>query len=457
MTPGTTPAYSNYATAVAGYIVERVSGMPFEDYIERHIFQPLGMSHSSFRQPLPPALAPFMAKGYPTASVDPKPFELISVPPAGSLSMSGADGAKFMIAQLNHGAGLMQPATSNLMQTPAYGSVPGLNRMALGFYEQKINDLDAIAHGGDLNFFHGDLWLFPEKNVGLLIEMNSAGEKSAPSVIREMLFEQFSDRYFPAADDEPPAELATAKEHARMLAGSYISSRSSFTNFIDINNLLSQVRIGLDRKGRPLVPDLFGGPSRTWIEVKPFLWQDALGHGRLGAVVKNGEVVRWSVNDISPFMVYDRAPWYRDAIWLIPSFLAGIIVVLIAAVAWPISAVTQRYWRRRGAIIQQSALGADRLFAVFAWLVTAVVCGWAVTLLVLVESMSLNWPIWLLQIAGTICFLGLIATALWKLVRTWKAGRGWFAKLWAVLLVCAASMVLWVALDFHLISFGAKY
>jgi hypothetical protein len=373
--------------------------------------------------------------------------------------MSGADAAKFMIAQLNHGAGLMQPATSKLMQTPAYVSVPGLNRMALGFYEQQINDLDAIAHGGDLNFFHGDLWLFPEKNVGLLIEMNSAGERSAPAVIRQMLFEQFSDRYFPAANDAPPVELATAKEHARMLAGSYISSRSSFTNFIDINNLLSQVKIGLDPQGRPLVPELFGGPPRTWIEVKPFLWQDALGHGRLGAVVKNGEVVRWSVNDISPFMVYDRAPWHRNAIWLIPGFSSALVTVLIAALTWPLGAFMQRYWRRRGAVIapQQSILASDRLFALFAWLVVAVTCGWAVTLLVLVESMSVDWPIWLLQIVGTISFFGLSAAAVWKLVRTWKAHRGWFAKLWSVLLVCSASMILWVAVDFHLISFGANY
>ena len=51
--PGTTPAYSNYATSLAGYVVERVSGEPFDDYVERHIFAPLGMRNSSFRQPLP--------------------------------------------------------------------------------------------------------------------------------------------------------------------------------------------------------------------------------------------------------------------------------------------------------------------------------------------------------------------------------------------------------------------
>jgi hypothetical protein len=86
-----------------------------------------------------------------------------------------------------------------------------------------------------------------------------------------------------------------------------------------------------------------------------------------------------------------------------------------------------------------------------------VICGWAFTLLVLVESMSRDWPIWLLQILGTISFFGLTATAPWKLARTWKAGRGWFARLWGVLLVGAAFIILWVALDFHLISFGVKY
>src|SRR3546814_10005575 len=58
---------SNYATALAGYIVERVSGEGFDSYIERHIFAPLGMAHSTFRQPLPKALAPFMASGYATS------------------------------------------------------------------------------------------------------------------------------------------------------------------------------------------------------------------------------------------------------------------------------------------------------------------------------------------------------------------------------------------------------
>jgi CubicO group peptidase (beta-lactamase class C family) len=130
--PGATPAYSNYGAGIASYIVERVSGMPFEEYVERSIFTPLNMTHSSFRQPLPAPLAPFMSQGYPKASVDAKPYELISIPGAGSIAVSAADMAKFMIAHLNQGAGLMKPETALLMHDPTHVTVPGTDRMALG-------------------------------------------------------------------------------------------------------------------------------------------------------------------------------------------------------------------------------------------------------------------------------------------------------------------------------------
>ncbi|HKF50726.1 MAG TPA: serine hydrolase domain-containing protein, partial [Candidatus Acidoferrales bacterium] len=72
--PGTTGAYSNYGAGLAGYIVQRVSGESFDDYIEHHIFQPLGMTHASFRQPLPPNLDPLMSQGFQVASGGAKPF-----------------------------------------------------------------------------------------------------------------------------------------------------------------------------------------------------------------------------------------------------------------------------------------------------------------------------------------------------------------------------------------------
>jgi CubicO group peptidase (beta-lactamase class C family) len=84
--PGSTPAYSNYATALAGYVVERVSGMSFDDYLDQHVFEPLEMTHSTFRQPLPARLQEHMSKGYRLASAPPEPFEVVGPAPAGSLS-----------------------------------------------------------------------------------------------------------------------------------------------------------------------------------------------------------------------------------------------------------------------------------------------------------------------------------------------------------------------------------
>src|SRR5260370_30520438 len=65
--PGTIPAYSNYGADLAGYIVQRVSGMPFEEYIQRNIFGPLGMTHATFVQPFPDSLKSMLSRRYAVA------------------------------------------------------------------------------------------------------------------------------------------------------------------------------------------------------------------------------------------------------------------------------------------------------------------------------------------------------------------------------------------------------
>src|SRR3954447_2694991 len=196
--PGTVPAYSNYGAALAGYIVERVSGEPFDDYLQHHIFTPLGMAHSSFAQPLPAPLAGMMSQGYKQASQPAGKFELVSVAPAGSLSSTGSDMARFMIAHLANGAPLLDPKTATLMHAPANQPIAGLPAMALGFYHEDRNGVTIIGHGGDTTMFHSDLHLFLDKGVGLFISMNSTGRMGAAQPLRGRLFAEFTDRYFPA-------------------------------------------------------------------------------------------------------------------------------------------------------------------------------------------------------------------------------------------------------------------
>ncbi|UYY56957.1 serine hydrolase [Sphingomonas sp. S2-65] len=459
--PGTTPAYSNYATALAGYIVERVAGVPFDDYVERNIFGRLGMQYASFRQPLPARLKPHMSQGYLLGSGPAQKYELIGMAPAGASAISGGDMAKFMIAHLNNGGPLLSPATAQLMHAPQPSAIPAVNTMALGFYEQRINGHRAIAHGGDTVYFHSDLWIFPQDNIGLYVSMNSDGKDGVTRVLRGALFEQFADRYLPAANDAPPVELPTAKEHAKLLVGTWTNSRRIDSSFAKVIGLIGDTKIGLDADGRPVIPALTspGGAPRKLIEVAPFVWQDAYGHERLAAQVIDGNVARWSFGEVSPFMIWYRTPAALDSGWLMPALLFGIAIVLLTALAWPVGWFARRRYGVQLAL-QGEALRTYRAVRGFAWLVLAVLIGWALIITGLEDFEShgsTDWLILVLQVAGTLAFFGLFGLALWNAWLVWRGKRGWFAKLWSVLLVLAAFIILWVGLVYKLISFGTEF
>ncbi|MEJ0043333.1 MAG: serine hydrolase domain-containing protein [Rhizomicrobium sp.] len=163
--PGAVPAYSNYGATLAGYIVQRVSGEPFDAYVARHIFAPLGMRHATIAQPLPKNLLKDMSKGYDVASGPATGFEMISMGPAGGLSASGNDIARFMIAHLDNGAygnaRILSPEMTARMHGIALRTFPHLLPMAYGFYRSDRNGWTIIAHGGDTGAFHSNLALLP--------------------------------------------------------------------------------------------------------------------------------------------------------------------------------------------------------------------------------------------------------------------------------------------------------
>src|SRR3546814_14517251 len=111
------------------------------------------MAHSTFRQPLPKALAPFMASGYATSTQKARPFELVIAAPAGALSASGADMGKFMIAHLGDGGVLLKPETARMMHDFHAPGVGPLHTMALGFYAQQVIVHRALTPGRAPDWF----------------------------------------------------------------------------------------------------------------------------------------------------------------------------------------------------------------------------------------------------------------------------------------------------------------
>ncbi len=142
--PGATPAYSNYATTMAAYIVERVSGQNFNDYVEEHIFKPLNMKYATFRQPLPDALKPIYVQRLHSRLRRTEALRIVQVAPAGSLAASAVDMTHFMIAHLQNGkygdAQILKPETAIQMHARQQGVwPPSMNAMCLGFYEQWLD------------------------------------------------------------------------------------------------------------------------------------------------------------------------------------------------------------------------------------------------------------------------------------------------------------------------------
>lgn len=461
--PGEVPAYSNYGTALAGYIVERVSGMPFDEYLERNIFQPLDMTYSTFRQPVPERFQPFLSEGYGPGLNKAQKFEYVIPAPAGAQSASGAAMAKFMIAHLQDGAGLMQPETARTMHNFELKSLPPLDGMALGFYRDDVNGHRVLAHGGDTVYMHSNLVLFIDDGVGLFVAMNSDGQNGSPRWLREAMLAQFADRYFPKELEGEPIDAETARQHAQMMAGSYASSRGFQTNFMSLLNLAGQEQVGLTESGGLLVPSAANaaGQPRTWIEVAPFVWRDRDSDLRLAANVEDGEVTEWSFDTVSAIMVFQRVPWYQDTAWLQPALFAAVVIVLLSAIAWPAGAIARRRFRAAGRY-QGRRLLVQRVLHAWQWLVLLVLAGWVAWFGIGMSSLSmLSGPLdpllYALQILSPIVLFGLLILSGWNLWTAWTEKRGWFSRLWAVLLVVAAILLLWMAFAFSMFSFGTNY
>ena len=465
--PGEISAYSNYGAALAGYIVQRVSGEKFEDYVTRHIFAPLKMMHSTFVQPLPAALASDMSKGYFVAERPPQSFEFISYSPAGGLSASADDIAHFMIAHLNHGtydgAAILKPQTVELMHGDAFTPTPPLPSMGLGFWHEDRNGLTIIGHGGDTQVFHSDLHLILERNVGLYVSLNSLGRDASPvSGLRPFLFEHFLDRYFPAPPPAAAKPLATASADAAKVAGTYFISRASKNNFLSMQAVVTPIWVVAGKDGTLNFPfPVFGGTGGKWIEVAPFVWREEHGTHRIVARMKDGRV-RWLSSDFfPPILVLLPLSFWHSFLFILPLLVASLLMLMLTALFWPVKAVLRwRYGQPMG--FNRRDLWLYRLTRVVAVLFVATFAGWfsfliAGQLHLGVFDSNSDTVVRLLQLLSVIAIVGTIIPALefWTALRDRQ--RPWWTKTTDGLVVIACVVLATFLISYDFITTSLSY
>lgn len=459
--PGEIPAYSNYATAIAGYIVQRVSGQPFDDYIQEHIFKPLGMMHSTFTQPLPDSLEPLMSSGYIVASQPAKPFEVVQAFPAGSSSVTAADIARFMIAHLQNGqyegVRILGTETAELMHTRQFAYNPAMNGMCLGFYEETRNGHRIIGHGGDTVYFHSDLHLMPDENMGFFVSYNSAG-KSEESA-RVVLWHKILDRYFPY--EPPPAGPVTdAKKDAQVVSGYYDSSRRSETNILKVTSMLGQFKVYAVADGKICISPLkdSNGELIRWQEIGPMMYRNVNGQDR--AAFQRDASGRLVLSIDYPFFVFQRSDWLGSKAFNSFLIIASSIVFLLVLLLWPIGGLIRKHYRQTLSLnAQQRRLRF--LVRIVAVLNLAFLLGW-IGLAARINGAGaitekLDPWIHLIQFVGLLGCVGVLV-ALYNSYRSWSDPPRWvWTKIFDTVIALACVAFVWFVFSWDLLHFTLNY
>ncbi len=445
--PGALSSYSNHGAALAGYIVERASGRSWCGYVEQRILAPLGMVHTSCRQPVQPALAADVSQGYlyRDSSFVPQAGELLTgAAPAGAMAASAADMAVFMLAHLGHTDTVKRPilnaASLSAMHARRFAHDAVLPGFAFGFYESWSHGRRMIGHEGDTRWFHTNLMLVPSDDLGVFVAFNTntAGPLSAEHFLTRVF-----DHYYPPPAPVPAMPVERIAQAAR-IAGEYESLRTSFTTF--------QRALGLAGPSATFAADDRGSVTMTWalgdvtlVAAGPLMYRDAYGSEVvLFRADSSGQVTRAFVGS-APMLVFDRIPWYRSPRlhWAILALgTVSFLVAVLAAGGSVVSRLVRRSPRPGGDPAGASLVAAAATYLTFTIAMAALTSD---PIPMLSGSMTAVRAVLVLPPIGLV--LVAISTAL--VIREWpqKSGttarRVWHAALLAIALLFTWSLSVW--------------
>lgn len=236
--PGETYVYDNFAFMLAGYAVENVSGMPYSKYMEKNIFNPLGMTSTSVRKT--PELLGRMSAHYgpkreKIAMDGTKPTEK----PEGGMISTADDMAKYLIMHLNKGKHdgkeIVSQKSIEQMHTYQYfadKTVPVTTIGFEGYMPEKMNGQHVILKGGNVTGHSSLIVILPEKNVAFYMSNNDDNAWFSIDV-----YEAFMNHYYPKKKEVKPTYSALSEQQAKAYVGLYENIRmNNFRTKVSYSN-----------------------------------------------------------------------------------------------------------------------------------------------------------------------------------------------------------------------------
>jgi CubicO group peptidase (beta-lactamase class C family) len=254
--PGLVSSYSNYGASLAGAALAHETGRDYETLVDQRILGPLGLTHSTFREPhpgrpdlpgpMPAGLLPNSAAGFHwtgTAYAQ-RGFEYNSpVAPAGGLSASAADMSRYMQMILNGGAldgtAIYGPKAAEAFRTPVRPAPEGL-AWRHGFYDKPLpGGLVGFGHSGGTVSFSSDMTLVPALRLGVFISTNTDTGGRLSGGLAPALVDNF---YAPPAA-YPPAPNPKLAGMAAAFSGHYLSTRRRYSG---LEGFVHRIAFGQD-------------------------------------------------------------------------------------------------------------------------------------------------------------------------------------------------------------------
>jgi len=240
--PGTRMAYCNAGPPVAAYIVEKLSGQRFEDFVQQNLFNPLGMKTATYFEPAPGTATTL----YHPDGKTPYPYSHIIMRPAGSINASANDMAAYLEFYLNRGAvqgkQIVPAADMDRMESPksTWAAQEGL-KPGYGLSNYWSIEDGFVYHGHDGGVDGGltDMSYMPDHGVGYFVSINSGSDDGFMKVGKAIR------AYITHTLEKPPLPpAAQLPANAADYAGWYEpdSPRVELTHFLERLVGLSRVR-----------------------------------------------------------------------------------------------------------------------------------------------------------------------------------------------------------------------
>jgi len=336
--PGVCVAYSNYNADLAGYIVARVSGQPYDQYVKEHILDPLGMAHTTASSPMPPDLRLLASVGYTYVDgafqVYPDYMAQLASVPGAAIQASATDVARFMIAHLQGGyysdsgiakARILEEITVTQMHSTLYSPDSRLLGIAYGFFDFSDNGQRAIGHGGGAPPMNSNFLLLPDQNLGIFVVYNSEG--GGELNLQHLGFQRaFFDHYYPAPAVEPIQPPADFAERVGHFVGSYRVTESSYSTIEKVMGLFGAFEISDPGDGTLLLN--MSGLEFRFVEVEPLYFRQV--DGPFGLTFREDDQGRTThmFTDLTPMWSFERLRWYETPDFCMRLALGCILIFL---------------------------------------------------------------------------------------------------------------------------------